>query len=152
MDALGAAVSPSRPARSATLGIAFQRKVQARDYLILNSAERRKSALSKPYLAPINISFHSADETDERDWRGAMELHPVEGVRPVSRIGVQRSASGVTPPFAVDGTDRAEEDTSRRGAKQQDRGLEEDLEDSLSEEATIEFTPKEAPKKVDCFA
>jgi hypothetical protein len=55
-----------------------------------------------------------------------MELGPVEGSRTVEPVSVSRSASDVTPAFAVEGSGRMQDDSYGGDAMGSDRGMEED--------------------------
>jgi hypothetical protein len=63
-----------------------------------------------------------------------MEIRPVEGIRVVAPAGVRRFANGIVPAIAVEGSGRMEDDGYGEGAKQQDRGMEEEDAAALPEE------------------
>ena len=85
---------------------------------------------------------------------GAMDLRPVEAIGAIRKVNLKQAAEDVAPPFAIDGTARMEKNSYSAGAKQQDRGLEqEDAEESESaEEPAPNFIAVEPPKKVNLFA
>jgi hypothetical protein len=59
-----------------------------------------------------------------------MQLGPVEAIRAVASTGVNRTASDVTPAFAVESSERMQDDSYGADAKRQDRGMEEDTVES----------------------
>jgi hypothetical protein len=82
-----------------------------------------------------------------------MDVGAVESVRSVGRVGVRRGPSDVAPALGIEGAVRVEDDSYRDSRKDQDRGMEEDvegLEESVCEpEASAPFGKKSG---VNCFA
>lgn len=58
-----------------------------------------------------------------------MDFGPVERIRAVGPVSVARSSAGVSPPFAVDQTDRLGLDSYIASSREQERGLEEQDQD-----------------------
>lgn len=69
-----------------------------------------------------------------------MILRPVEGIRAVGPVEVKRSASDVSPAFAVEAAGLLEQDSYGGGSQGQSRGLEEDA-DSLDENEAAGTSP-----------
>lgn len=83
-----------------------------------------------------------------------MELGPVGAIRAVGSVGVNRSASDVTPAFAVEGSGRMEDDSYAGERKEQDRGMEEEDDHPGAKQEEILEVAKVVgqAKKVNCFA
>jgi hypothetical protein len=84
-----------------------------------------------------------------------MEIRLVEGIQAVAPVGMRRFAADVAPAIAVEGSGRMEDDAYGEGAKQQDRGMEEEDAAELPEEC--EESPdvakvQDEEKQVNLFA
>lgn len=67
-----------------------------------------------------------------------MELGKVEAIQAVRPAAVSRSASDVLPAFAVDGAGRMQDDSYRGDAKEQDRGMEEEAAELVTDSEIAE--------------
>ena len=63
-----------------------------------------------------------------------MEVGGIEGVRAIDGLGVTRRAGDVSPAFAVERAERMDEDSYGGNARRQDRGMEEDDAEEVTED------------------
>ena len=84
-----------------------------------------------------------------------MDLRAVEGVRLVGVTNIRPIASDVMPAADVEGAGRMEEDSYGGNNKEQERGLEEDVDEVNEEEQTgegSEISQEAGRKQVNLFA
>lgn len=79
--------------------------------------------------------------SEKADWRCAMNLRPVEGIRAVGPAEVKRLADDVSPAFAVEAAGLLEQDSYGGSSQGQSRGLEEEDADSLDENEAAGRSP-----------
>lgn len=81
--------------------------------------------------------------------RCAMDFRPIEAIRAVSPVNLNRPADGVAPPFAIDGSVPMGDDSCDERDSEQERDLEKDnIEERDDEEQEFPGGVTEEPAKI----